>query len=125
MEQFGVASVAEQFPEELSGGQAQRVQLARAVVLHPDVLLLDEVTSAIDPQTTKEVVEALYKLRSIEGSNQTCVIVTHLLPFAEKFADRIALLHAGRICEVLAAKDFMAYPKREETKEFLQAASWE
>lgn len=123
-ELLGLASVLDQYPEQLSGGQAQRTQLARALVLRPTVLLLDEVTSSIDPQTTREVVSALWRLREMEQLNdrsQTMIIVTHALSFAFHYADRIAFLHEGRILEEHKAQDFAHKCQLEETQYFLRA----
>lgn len=121
---LGIVDVLDSYPEELSGGQSQRVQLARAVILQPDVLLLDEVTSSIDPQTTREVVSALWRLRELEkvdGRPQTIIIVTHELSFAFNYADRIAFLHEGRIFEESEAKQFADKCKMRETQDFIKA----
>ncbi len=117
---LGIEDVLNQYPEELSGGQAQRVQLARALVLQPDVLLLDEVTSSIDPQTTSEVVQALWQMRELKtGKLQSIIIVTHLLDFAAEFAARILFLHSGIIFEEGPATTFKINVKCPETKMFL------
>jgi ABC-type polar amino acid transport system ATPase subunit len=98
--QLGVTEQLQSYPEELSGGQLQRVQLARAMVLNPAILMLDEVTMSLDPLTIEDVVEALFTVRSLSGGPERAIIlVTHLLGFSKAFADRIALLHAGAILE--------------------------
>ena len=111
-EELGLTQVLHQYPEQLSAGQVQRVQLARAAVLQSDYLLLDEVTSAIDPPTIHEVTAALYRLRDrMTGSRQTVVLVTHLLPFAFNFADRAVFLHEGVVFEEGDAREFRTASK--------------
>jgi ABC-type polar amino acid transport system ATPase subunit len=123
-EELGLTQVLQQYPEQLSAGQVQRVQLARAAVLQPDYLLLDEVTSAIDPPTIKEVTAALYRLRArMAGNEQTIVLVTHLLSFAFDFADMMIFLHDGVVYEEGVARDFQASARRPETSGFLQGIS--
>lgn len=109
----------ERYPEQLSGGEAQRVQLLRAMVLQPDALLLDEVTANIDPETTNDVIETLWLLRERSGRAQTIVIVTHIVDFAERFADRIVFLHNGIVHEEGPAATFVQDAKRDETRQFL------
>lgn len=109
------------YPEQLSGGEAQRVQLLRAIVLQPDVLLLDEVTANIDPEITNDVVETLWLLRERSGRSQTIVIVTHIVDFAECFADRIVFMHAGVIHEQGSAQSFIHSAQCEETRQFLSS----
>ena len=112
----------DRYPEELSGGQYQRVALARAACLEPDVLLLDEVTSNIDPSTIREVVEALWSIRRMKrGVPQSLVLVTHLIPFAAGFADQILFLHEGVIFEKGPAETFLTSATRPETRAFLAA----
>ena len=122
--EFGLGKVLNSYPEELSGGELQRVQLARAVVLDPKVLLLDEVTSSLDPQTTQEVTAALRRIRALgETAGRAVIIVTHLLQFACEFADRVAFLHNGRIYEEGDAKIFASGALKEETKRFLASVT--
>lgn len=123
--QLGVHDQLDSYPEELSGGQLQRVQLARAMVLNPKVLLLDEVTASLDPLTIEDVVQALFAVRSLPGGAECAiVIVTHFLGFARTFADRIVFLHGGAILEEGEAKTFFESPRCEETREFVRAAHW-
>ena len=118
---LGIDDVLNSYPEELSGGQAQRVQLARAVILQPDVLLLDEVTSSIDPQTTNEVVQALWRMKELKlDKSQTIILVTHLIDFASSFCDRILFLNQGIIFEENIASNFINNVKKKETKEFIK-----
>ncbi len=124
---LGIAEVLDRYPESLSGGQAQRLALARAMVLQPKVLLLDEITSGLDPETIINVVDAIIDLRATDSTGQLAIIiVTHLMHFAEQFADRIAFMHEGSIHEELPARQFFANCQKEETKKFVSAfdASW-
>jgi len=113
------ASRLRRYPEELSSGEAQRVQLLRAMVLEPDILLLDEVTANIDPETTSDVVDALWLLRDRARRPQSIIIVTHLLGFAERFVDRIAFMANGIILEHGEAASFRSVAKEDATKKFL------
>jgi ABC-type polar amino acid transport system ATPase subunit len=107
------------YPEQLSSGEAQRVQLLRAMVLQPDFLLLDEITANIDPQTTKEVIDTLWLLRERSQRRQTIVIVTHVVEFAQRFADRIVFIHKGVVHEQGAAAAFVCSAERQQTRQFL------
>lgn len=119
-ESLNLNEILDRYPNSFSGGQAQRVALLRAMLLHPKVLLLDEITSALDPETTTSVVDALRQLRAAQQSEKTSVImVTHLWHFAAEFADRIAFLHDGKIWEDLPAKVFFSQCARPETVEFI------
>lgn len=105
--ELGILDALDKYPAELSGGEAQRCALARAMVLEPKVLLLDEITSALDPATIVDVTTALRRLRKADSSGEMVVIlVTHLMHFAETFADRIAFLGNGVILEDLPAAEF-------------------
>jgi len=118
--ELGIENVLSRYPLGLSGGQAQRCALARAMVLRPKVLLLDEITAGLDPETTVDVAAAIRRLRTLEGTEDlTIVLVTHLMRFAEHFADRIAFLHDGAILEELPAPDFFASCKHPETRRFV------
>lgn len=117
-----IASILHRYPSEISGGQAQRCALARAIVLEPKVLLLDEITSALDPLTILEVIEAIEAIRAIDSSTSLSIVfVTHLMQFAEAFADRIAFLHEGNLHEILPAKEFFSSAAKPETREFIDA----
>lgn len=124
-EEFRISNVLDSYPEQLSGGELHRVHLARAVVLKPEFLLLDEITSSIDPETTKDVASALYRMRSLEShGEQTCIIVTHHLQFAFDFADEVAFLHDGIIYERGRAAQFLSEAVRPETIRFLDSLKW-
>ena len=103
-------------PAELSGGQRQRVAIARAVAIHPRLLLLDEPTSAIDPEMTAEVLEVIADLKS-EG--RTFILVTHAMNFARSIADQVAFLADGRIVEQGSAQAFFSAPQSETAQRFL------
>jgi len=120
--ELGIGNVLESYPEELSGGQLQRANLARAIVLQPQFLLLDEITSAIDPETTIDVINALYRLRSLMvDRQQTCLIVTHHLAFACDFANRIVFLNDGVSYEEGESRSFASTARKPETIRFLDA----
>jgi ABC-type polar amino acid transport system ATPase subunit len=119
---LGIGEVLDRYPDSLSGGQAQRLALARAMVLEPKVLLLDEITSGLDPETIINVVEAIAELRSADLSGSlSIVLVTHLMHFAADFADRIGFIHEGKIHEELPAKSFFQDCQLPETKAFVSA----
>jgi ABC-type polar amino acid transport system ATPase subunit len=127
LERFGLAWSASRYPETLSGGESQRVALARALLMHPEVLLLDEVTSALDPESAFAVLSAVRSLRNVEqGKRVTVLMVTHLLPFAESFASRIAFLHEGQFREVLPAARFSEAAHTSAARTFVEQSkvSW-
>jgi polar amino acid transport system ATP-binding protein len=113
---LGMADFARAYPEQLSGGQQQRVAIARALMSAPDLLLLDEVTAALDPQLTAEV-EAL--VTDLRRAGQTMVIVTHEMAFARATADRVAFLAGGRIIEHGAPEALFGAPQHPLTRTFL------
>ena len=121
--ELNLGSKIHRYPEELSGGEAQRVQLLRAMVLQPDVLLLDEITANIDPETTREVVEALWLIRKRSKRAQSMVIVTHIVDFAEHFADRIVFMNEGTIYEEGPAATFRRSATRNATRRFLTSTT--
>jgi polar amino acid transport system ATP-binding protein len=117
---LGIGSLLDRFPNQLSGGQAQRLALCRALVLHPKVLCLDEITAALDAETILDVIDAIKHIRSYENNrNMAIVLVTHLMRFAVEFADRVAYLHNGQIWEDLPAKSFLTYCEKPETQQFV------
>jgi len=118
---LGIERLLGRYPSSLSGGETQRGALARAMVLKPKVLLLDEITSALDPETVLDVTEALRAIKTLNGIDGTAIIaVTHLLDFAESFADQVAFIHAGKIHEKLPAKAFVRSCKKPETQKFVE-----
>jgi ABC-type polar amino acid transport system ATPase subunit len=113
---IGLAEKANQYPDKLSGGQQQRTAIARAVALNPKLLLLDEVTSALDPELVGEVLELI---RDLKAAGTTIVMATHEMEFARAAADWVVFLDAGVIAEEAEAEEFFANPKVQRTKEFL------
>ncbi|MGZ8566458.1 MAG: amino acid ABC transporter ATP-binding protein [Actinomycetota bacterium] len=113
---FGLADKADEYPDRLSGGQQQRVAIVRALAMQPDLLLLDEVTSALDPVLVAEVLDAI---RELAGQGMTMVIATHEMGFARDVASRVAFLHEGRILEEGEPDRIFSDPHEEETRRFL------
>ena len=118
LERFGLADKAKQYPDLLSGGQQQRVAILRAVITKPKVLLLDEVTSALDPILIAEVLSLISELKS-EG--MTMMIATHEMGFAKRVADQVLFLHHGQILEAGSPADILENPRSAELKGFLGA----
>ena len=117
LERIGLAEKADDYPDKLSGGQQQRTAIIRAVALNPTLLLLDEVTSALDPELVGEVLELI---RDLKASGTSILMATHELSFARDVADWVVFLDGGVIIEEGPAKDFFENPKMPRTKEFLQ-----
>ena len=113
---FGLADKREDFPDRLSGGQQQRVAIVRALAMQPDILLLDEVTSALDPVLVAEVLDAI---RELAREGMTMVIATHEMGFARDVANRVAFLHEGRILEVGEPSRMFSEPAEPQTRAFL------
>jgi polar amino acid transport system ATP-binding protein len=118
LSRVGLADKADEYPERLSGGQQQRVAIARALAMDPHVMLFDEVTSALDPELVKEVLDVMRKLAS-EG--MTMVVVTHEMGFARDVADRVAFIDEGVVVEEGEARALLDDPREERTKRFLGA----
>lgn len=116
LDRFGLREKADQFPDRLSGGQQQRVALIRSLACGPRLLLLDEITSALDPVLVNEV---LATVRDLKQDGMTMVIATHEMGFARQVADQLCYLHNGRILESGSATEVIDDPKKKETKEFL------
>ncbi len=104
------------YPGELSGGQQQRVAIARSLAMSPDVMLFDEVTAALDPETVKEV---LVTIRELATDGMTCVLVTHEMKFARDVANQIVFIDHGRVVERGEPKSFFDHPQDERTSKFL------
>jgi polar amino acid transport system ATP-binding protein len=114
---FGLADKAGAFPDQLSGGQQQRVAIIRALAMQPEVLLLDEITSALDPELVGEVLDVV---RELKGSGITLLIATHEMAFAREISDRVCFLQAGSLVEVGAPVEIFDNPRDERTKQFLR-----
>jgi polar amino acid transport system ATP-binding protein len=104
------------YPGELSGGQQQRVAIARSLCMNPQVMMFDEVTAALDPETVKEV---LTTIREVARDGMTCILVTHEMRFAREIANTVYFTDNGRIVEFGAPREFFDHPKDERTKAFL------
>ncbi|MGV8911650.1 MAG: amino acid ABC transporter ATP-binding protein [Rhodoglobus sp.] len=112
----GIADKADQFPAQLSGGQQQRAAIARALAMHPKVMLFDEPTSALDPEMVGEVLEVM---TSLAAEGMTMVVVTHEMGFARKAAHRVVFMDAGQIVEENTPAEFFDHPKSERARTFL------
>lgn len=115
---FGLSEKADEYPNLLSGGQQQRVAIIRAIATNPKLLLLDEVTSALDPVLIAEVLSLIAELKR---DGMTMVIATHEMGFAKKIADNVVFLHKGRVHESGTPSEIFDSPKTSELKEFLGA----
>jgi polar amino acid transport system ATP-binding protein len=119
----GLADRRDDYPRQLSGGQKQRVAIVRALIMHPDILLLDEITAALDPEMVHEVLEVVIGLAK---SGSTMLIVTHEMSFARAIADRVLFLENGRIIEESRSpKEFFVRPQTERAKAFLKTFDYE
>jgi polar amino acid transport system ATP-binding protein len=117
LERFGLADKAGEYPDRLSGGQQQRVAIVRALALKPDLLLLDEVTSALDPEMVGEVLDII---RELKGIGMTMLLATHQMAFARQISDRVAFLDAGSIVEMGPPDRLLRNPEQARTRQFLQ-----
>ncbi len=117
LRRFGLEEKAEQYPDRLSGGQQQRVAIVRALAMKPDLLLLDEITSALDPELVAEVLDVI---RELAESGMTMIIATHEMGFAGDIADRICFLEQGRLLEQGPPSQLFGDPQEQRTREFLQ-----
>jgi len=117
LSRFGLADKRLEYPDRLSGGQQQRVAIVRALAMRPDLLLLDEVTSALDPELVAEVLDVI---RELATGGMTMVIATHEMGFARDIAHRIAFLDAGQILEQGPPAEILTSPKEPRTRQFLQ-----
>ncbi|MCR5753855.1 MAG: amino acid ABC transporter ATP-binding protein [Acetatifactor sp.] len=122
LERVGLSSKKNSYPRQLSGGQKQRVAIVRALIMHPEVLLLDEITAALDPEMVREVLDVVLSLAK-EG--RTMLIVTHEMSFARAVADRMIFLDGGKIVEEGSAQEFFDAPQTDRLKKFLQTFSYD
>jgi polar amino acid transport system ATP-binding protein len=112
----GLADKAGEHPARLSGGQQQRVAIARALAMDPEAMLFDEVTSALDPELVKDVLDVM---RELAGAGMTMIVVTHEMGFAREVGDRLLFMDEGAIVEEGAPSEVLAAPKEERTRRFL------
>ena len=119
LDMVGLADKTGQHPARLSGGQQQRVAIARALAMRPKVMLLDEVTSALDPEVIGEVLNVIRQLNS--EHNLTMLMVTHQMGFAKEISDRVCFFFAGRIAEQGPPEQIFGDPQNERTRQFLSA----
>jgi polar amino acid transport system ATP-binding protein len=117
LNRIGLAEKADEYPDRLSGGQQQRVAIARALAMNPKLMLLDEITSALDPQLVSEVLGLVRSL--IEDMGMTMIIATHEMSFAREIADKVCFLDAGVILEEGPPEQIFTAPEQERTRQFL------
>jgi polar amino acid transport system ATP-binding protein len=117
LSRFGLADKRDEYPDRLSGGQQQRAAIVRALAMKPDVLLLDEITSALDPELVAEVLDVI---RELANEGMTMILATHEMGFARDVADRVCFLDEGVILEEGPPAEILSAPKEERTQRFLQ-----
>jgi polar amino acid transport system ATP-binding protein len=117
LDRFGLAGKRAEYPDRLSGGQQQRVAIVRALAMQPELMLFDEVTSALDPELVAEVLEVI---RELAAGGMTMIIATHEMSFARDMADRVCFLDAGTILEQGTPAEIFSAPREERTQQFLQ-----
>ena len=117
LDRFGLREKAEQYPDRLSGGQQQRVAIIRSLAVKPRLLLLDEITSALDPVLVNEV---LSTVRDLKEHGMTMLLATHEMGFAKQVADEVCFLEHGRILEWGKPEEILENPKKPQTREFLK-----
>lgn len=115
-ERFGLAGHMSHYPDQLSGGQQQRVAIIRALAMEPEIMLFDEITSALDPELVGEVLDVL---RQLHRDGMTMILATHEMSFASELADKVCFLDAGRILEEGPPAELFSAPKQARTREFL------
>lgn len=119
LKEVGLAQYAKSFPRELSGGQKQRIAIVRALMMHPEIMLFDEVTASLDPEMVRGVLEIMSNLS--KEKHMTMIIVTHEMSFAQKIADEVLFLEDGKILEDTSGKEFFTKPKTKRAQEFLDS----
>jgi polar amino acid transport system ATP-binding protein len=116
LDRFGLADKSQAYPDQLSGGQQQRVAIVRALAMQPEIMLLDEITAALDPVLVGEVLEVVREMRA---GGMTMLIATHEMGFAREIADTVCFLHDGIVLEQGAPAQMFSAPERPETRDFL------
>ena len=122
LDRVGLLNKKNSDPRELSGGQKQRVAIVRALCMHPEILLFDEVTAALDPEMVREVLDVMMDLAE---NGRTMIIVTHEMQFARAIADRVLFLDGGKIVEEAPPKEFFDHPKTERAQRFLRTFTFD
>ena len=122
MKMAGIYEYRERAPHNLSGGQKQRVAIVRALAMHPEILLFDEVTAALDPEMVREVLDVMLDLAK---QGKTMIIVTHEMQFARAIANRVIFLDGGKIVEEAAPAEFFERPKTERAQRFLRTFTFD
>ncbi len=117
LDRFGLADKADTYPDRLSGGQQQRVAIVRALAMQPELMLLDEITAALDPELVGEVLDVI---RGLKRQGMTMLLATHEMGFAREIADRVCFLDGGRILESGPPSTIFSEPAHERTEQFLQ-----
>lgn len=123
LKRVGLEDKADSYPAELSGGQKQRVAIVRSLIMNPDIMLLDEITAALDPEMVHEVLNVVLDLAKGD-QNTTMVIVTHEMAFARAVADRIVFLDGGVIVEENTPDQFFDHPQTERAQRFLKTFTY-
>ena len=122
LERVGLKDKRDNYPRQLSGGQKKRVAIVRSLIMHPEVLLFDEVTAALDPEMVREVLDVML---SLAKQGRTMVIVTHEMSFAKAVADRVVFIDKGRIVEEGTPTEFFEHPKTERAQSFLNTFTYD
>lgn len=122
LERVGLEEKRNEYPRQLSGGQKQRAAIVRALLMNPEILLLDEITAALDPEMVREVLQVVLELAK---AGMTMIIVTHEMEFAKAVADRIIFMDKGRIVEEGSPEEFFNRPKTERARQFLNGFHYE
>ena len=115
LERVGLSDKLDVYPDQLSGGQQQRVAIARALALKPDLLLLDEVTSALDPELVNEVLDTI---RQLVADGMTMIIVSHEMGFVREVSDKVVMMDEGRVVEIGDPKEIIDNPKTQRARDF-------
>ncbi len=119
LKRVGLEDYADSYPRMLSGGQKQRIAIVRALALHPDFMLFDEVTASLDPEMVRGVLNIIKDLANTD--NMTMIVVTHEMNFAQEIADRVLFLENGKILEQTPSKQFFEKPQTDRAQEFLDS----
>ncbi len=117
LERFGLSDKADVYPDRLSGGQQQRAAIVRALAMEPEIMLLDEVTSALDPELVGEVLDVI---RQLKTQGMTLMLATHEMSFAREVADRVCFLDDGKLLEIAPPEKMFTAPEHARTRQFLQ-----